>query len=170
MKKLIITLPKYPLANYVLVNGKNINFKMDKSSRLYVAEYESEEDTVILSTDTFNPYNRRSWWIVGMFFFIITIFGIFDVHEKNNYIYNYSANIGLGDKDNVVNLVPKRGKGPVFEVKTTCSYEETSNNKEINRVVNRRRKLLLLSKILFILLCIIVGFVLALLFLVSVIN
>ena len=74
MKKLIITLPKYPLANYVLVNGKNINFKMDKSSRLYVAEYESEEDTVILSTDTFNPYNRRSWWIAFIFFFIITIF------------------------------------------------------------------------------------------------
>ena len=170
MKKLVITLPKYKLADYILVNGENVSFKKDKSSGLFVAEYQTEEEFVELSTDKYNPFTRWSWWLIGMFFFIITFFGLFDVHEKNGYINDYVATIGLVDGDNVVNLVPKRGKGPVFDVQTTCVYNETSNNKDITKQIKRRRTVLLLSKIGLILACLVVGVMLALVLILHAIN
>ena len=149
MKKLIITLPKYNLTHYILVNGENVKFKKNRTIKKFVAEYYSEDDVVEISTDTYNPYLRWHWWLLGMLFFIITIFGIFDSKDKNKYNNCYNARIGLNAPDNVVNLIPVKDKDKVFKVETTCEYTETINTKDFDSKIKKRRALLILTKVLF---------------------
>ena len=158
MKKLVITLPKMKYADYVLVNGENVIFKHNKKAKIYYAEYETEDDKVNISFDTYNPLNRWHWWLLGTLFFIITILGILDWHLSSKFIYNYQSTITLNEGDNFIKLIPLKGKGPVLKVETSCPYEETVNQKDRPKKIKRRSALLTLTKV-FVILCVVAGLV-----------
>lgn len=170
MKKLVITLPKYKFADYVLVNGKNVEFKRNKQAKCFYAEYMSETDQVNISFDTFNPLTKWSWWLLGVLFFLITVFGIFDSHESHKFIYRYQAIVTLHDGDNFVNMIPQRGKEKVVKVETDCGYDELINAKDRDKVIKRRSILLILTKVFIILGAIAVAAVLLLLAVIALFN
>ena len=170
MKKVILTLRKNKLADYVLVNGENVTFVRNKKAKMYYAEYQTEDNQVTISFDTYNPLNKWHWWLFGTFFFIISIFGIFDWHISSRFVYQYQAIITLNEGDNVVNLIPLRGRGKVVNVETACGYDEIINNKDRPKKIKVRSTLLTLTKVLIILSVFVVGVVLAIMLLIAVLN
>ena len=149
MKKLIISLPKYKFANHVLVNGENVTFKKNKKEKLFTAEYETDDNQVTVSFDEYNPLLKWSWWLLGVIFYLITFFGLLDLHESHKFIYKYQAIVTLcDDGDNFLDLKPLRGKGPVVKAEYDCGgYEELVNEKVRDKKVKRRSTLLTLTKI-----------------------
>lgn len=170
MKKLIITLRKNKLADYVLVNGENVNFVKNKKAKIYYAEYFTEDNQVTISFDTYNPLNKWHWWLLGTFFFIISIFGIFDWHVSSKYIYMYQSIITLNEGDNFVNLIPQRGKDKVVNVETSCAYDEIVNKKDRPKRIKTRSALLTLTKVLLIVSVFVVGVILAIMLLIAVLQ
>ena len=170
MKKLVITLPKYKIANYVLVNGENVEFIKNKKAKCFYAEYMSEADQVNISFDTYNPLTKWSWWLLGVLFFVITIFGILDSHESHKFIYRYQAIVTLHEGDNIVKMTPLRGKDKVVKVETDCGYDELVNMKDRDKVIKRRSILLSLTKVFIILCGVAVAAVLLILIIIAIFN
>ena len=170
MKKLILTLKKNKLADYVLVNGENVNFVRNKKAKIYYAEYTTEDNQVTISFDTYNPLNKWHWWLFGTFFFIISIFGIFDWHISSRFVYLYQSVITLNEGDNFVNLIPQRGRDKVVKVETTCGYDEIINKKDRPKKIKVRSTLLTLTKVLIILGVLAIGVVFAIMLLIAMFN
>ena len=148
MKKLVVILPNYKLADRVLINGQNVKFERNKKAKLIYTEYMSEDATATISLDPFNPLDKWSWWLLGTLFYIITIFGIFDVHESNKFVYQYQSIVTLNEGENVVKLRPMRGKGPILQVESSSPIDEIVNLKDCPKKIKRRHALLVLTKVL----------------------
>ena len=160
MRTLTIRLNKAKWIDYVLVNGRNVPFKYDAPRRCFVGKVESETSKVVITLDKYNPLYRWTWWIAGMFFFIITVFGIFDLHENFKFAKEYELHVFLNEGDNVLDLHPSRTRGCILDYHANCEVDEVRNEFVQDRVLSRRNALLILSKWLFVL-ALIAGGVLA---------
>ena len=104
MKKLVVSIHDSRLADYILVDGKNLLFKKDKDNDRFVATYETNRDSVVLASDTFHPYLQEGWWIKNMALFLLSGFGIFAPRYMPKMIYHYVGNVKLGEGDTKIEV------------------------------------------------------------------
>lgn len=127
------------LIDYVLVDGKNLNFKKNSAEKCYEAEVVCNDSLLSLYLDSFNPLLVPGWLVFNIIFFIITIFGIFDIRDKNKYIYNFHGEIGLVNGENLVEIKPHKGKEQAVDIFTNGNYVEYANQKIVDKRVKGRR-------------------------------
>ena len=147
MKKVAFThhLTKY--LDHILIDGQNIEFEYDKETKIYSAEYETEKDYVTIELDSFHPLLINGWWIQSMVTFLLTIFGIFEARNKQNYIYLYKSVVKLDTDLTYINLTGSL-VGKVLEIKTSANVTEISNERYKHPEIKRRKRILVWSKII----------------------
>lgn len=150
MKILNLTLKNAKnLSPTILVDDKPLKFKKN-SFGTYCAQYQTEKDEVSVVIQKYQELSGRFWFLMSILFFIISVFGIFDIKmgkrsivinskfnvKLENDITNFNATINdaCGDKGVIYNC-----NGVVEEVVNTCYEDE---------VVKKRKKILLATKIL----------------------
>lgn len=89
------------------------------------------------------------WFLVSLFFFIISAFGIFDVKE-NRKCFAIDATIKIrlnGDANLELAYLPLGDGAPALEVKGDCDFTVENNVYSVDEVAKKRRKIMLLVKI-----------------------
>ena len=151
MRRLVVRLKKAKWIDYVLVDGRNLDFHYDRKVRAYVGEVECQSSKVVVSLDEYNPLLRWNWWISNVFFFLITVFGIFDVHESFKRGKHFELNAFLNEDGNVLDLNPSRQSPRIMEWKASFYIDEAKNEYCKDPVISRRHALLTWTKALIIL-------------------
>lgn len=89
------------------------------------------------------------WFLVSLFFFIISAFGIFDVKE-NRKCFAIDATIKVklnGDANLELTYLPLGDGTPALEVNGDCDFTVENNIYRIDEVAKKRRKIMLFVKI-----------------------
>lgn len=149
MNSLNLTLTK-KLKPYTDVYIDDEIVKPKKHKKLYKAEYITEKSSVELVIKSYSRFQTRWWFFIEMFFFLISIFGVFDQRfGKYCYTTHCKVNLKLQNETNVkLRIVAPRSEGPVVKVETDCEFEEVENIYHIDQKAKKRQKLLRVFKVL----------------------
>ena len=132
----------------VYVDGEIINFK--KKKKRYIAEHSSHNETAELIIKSYSRYQTRWWFLIEMFFFLVSIFGVFDQRfGKYCYTTHCKIKLNLQSETNVkLRIITPRNNGAVVKVEGDCESEEVENIYKIDETAKKRQKILKISKII----------------------
>lgn len=144
-----ITGSNYLSNSVILVDGRPIHIKKNQFGS-HTATYKTEKDNVNIKLVTYLDHGGIVWFLTQLIFFIISIFGIFDTHEKVNYtVINYEADVTLnGETTLTLRCYPKSNTKPIEVKSDDVSVMEKENSYVINQSAKKTIKILLLSKII----------------------
>lgn len=113
------------------------------------ATIQSENSTIHLRVETILELQNPMWFLWNILFFIISIFGLFDVRtNKGCTVVTYDATIPLSDGENKLDLAIDPSKNTTILAQTTCQIDEHQNTLGIDPVLRKRKKILTISKII----------------------
>ena len=141
------------LASYVLVNDKAPKFRKDKEIGLLVAEVECEGDTADIKLEPFHHLLAPGWWIMNLFLFIVTVFGIFQSRSYfKKFVPQYHSIVHLGHGENLVKISEEdENEEKVIRIdkESEMKVDELINYKDYDKRIKKRRGLMVLTDILF---------------------
>lgn len=132
----------------VKIDGETVTPKPDNTGDM---EYKlkTDKDTVKLEIVRVMDAGGALWFIVRLFFFIITVFGLFDLHHKENFlIADFSAEIDLKESSKFVLRFdhPKDGqRAAAWE--TDLTVRELSNTYHTDAAAKKKYKILNIAKL-----------------------
>lgn len=86
---------------HLLIDNQPIRMKKNKFGST-IATYHTKKDKVNLKLVTYLDHGGIFWYFTQLYFFIISVFGIFDTHEKVKYtIISYDADILVQKNTNI---------------------------------------------------------------------
>lgn len=133
----------------VTANGAPVALKKNAHGN-YSGRLETDKDTVKLEVARYLDIGGILWFLAQLFFFLISIFGIFDVHRKEKCITpDFAVEIDLKDSGNSVALRcnTQKADAKAIDVDTDLETRELSNVYRLDANAKRKLKLLLFSKI-----------------------
>ena len=143
-----VTGSQYLGNSIVYVDDKPVNLKRNEFKNL-TCKYETEKDTVNLKVYRMLDVGGVWWFITQLFFFIISIFGLFDIHSKNRALgLEYECEVYLKEENNItLSCNPPRDNTQAFKVETDSQITELSNKFYIDQSAKKTFKKLLIAKI-----------------------
>lgn len=133
----------------VELDGKVISCKQNKYKTNLIS-YKTEKDYVDIEIKNALEINGPCWWLIQMFFYIISLFGILNPKlEKFCYLVNYKSRIYLTNNENeaVIKFNLFKENARAVEVATQNSVEESLNEYLLDVEAKRRKKILKISRI-----------------------
>lgn len=133
----------------VYVDNKQVKFKQNEFKNL-VSKVETDSDKVTIKVYKALDVGGVVWFITQLFFFLISIFGIFDVYTKNRYLaLCFECDVNLKDENNITLSCKKPvNNEKAFEVETDLIVSELENKFYIDEAAKKKLKWLLISKII----------------------
>ncbi|NCB48805.1 MAG: hypothetical protein EOM55_04245 [Clostridia bacterium] len=135
--------------NLVFIDDKEV--KLNKNSfGSYSYDVQTEKDSVNIKIKSILEINSKMWFLTNIFFFIISIFGIFDYRlPKKCLSISFETNVKLKNEQNdiSISLLTQQVGKPCAEIKTECGVEEIKNFCEQNIIALKRLKTLRITKI-----------------------
>lgn len=132
------------------IDGKVVPYKRNKYKNI-ILSYETDKEEIDLRIKNILEINGPYWWLIQMFFFIITIFGILNPKlEKLCYSINYHSKIKL-DKEKTaiaIKFNPLKDKNRAIETIDEGEITEIENEYLLDLKAKKRKKIL---KILYLL-------------------
>lgn len=164
MAKLELEFPAYnETLKTLTVNGKRPKLKKNKSGN-HTCVFETQENIAQLSVYKSHYYFGKAWGLWWFIFYIVSIFGIFDIIEdKKCLVVDCKFNIDLNNNTKAI-LKPVKFEdgGKFIEIECDSTVEELSNiqyrDKNAQKIQKRMKKVKIFLT-LFIILCAILGFV-----------
>lgn len=149
----------------IVIDGKVRQAKKNKYEGGYDVIHQTDKDKLEIGLYKYQEINGRLWFLVYLFYFIISVFGIFDlpfgrkiISLECKFIIDVSS---LGDNSTIDIVMISNGKeGKVAQLATKCEYEEVVNQCFIDAKAKRRIKIYRIFKVLFWVSAIITGIVL----------
>ena len=134
----------------IYVDGKILKYKKDNFGNL-TTTYTTEKSSVLVEIKKLYDINGTLWFLTSLFFFIISIFGIFDLKPDKRCI-SIVASIKVNITNNSslkIRFKPRNQTEKAFELEPTdCEVaEETNNNYFIDTVAKKRYKVMRIVKI-----------------------
>lgn len=134
----------------VKIDGKVVQYKRNKYKTAEIV-YQTEKDVVDVEIGNVLEIKGPCWWLIQMFFFVISLFGILNPKlEKFCYLINFKAKINIGENSNEVmlkfNLL--KDKTRAIEISSPNIIEESVNEYLIDLETKKRKKILKISRIL----------------------
>lgn len=113
----------------VAIDGTPADFKRQSSGGA-VCDYHTENDRINIKLYRMLDVGGALWFIVRLVFFVISIFGIFDIHRKERcLVIDFDAEIDLKECDNKITLqvnIPQENEKAV-DVQTDLACRESAN-------------------------------------------
>lgn len=137
-----------PDGTVVTVDGERVKFKKNEFGSL-VYKHATDKDRAKIEVFRLLDVGGVWWFIVQLLFFIISIFGLFDIHRKNDaFTVDFETDVVLNG-DGKINLCfnPPKDEGPAITVETDLQTEITSNSFGADAGAKRIYKLLKFAKI-----------------------
>ena len=121
-----------------------------RKKRKYVAEHSTNNDTAELVIKSYSRFQTRWWFFIEMFFFLVSIFGIFDQRfGKYCYTTHCKFKINLQSETNVkLRIISPRSNGAVVKVESDCETQEIENIYKIDEKAKKGQKTLRIFKII----------------------
>lgn len=133
----------------VRVDDESLKLKKNKFGN-YVGTYQTEKDRVTVKVYNLLDVGGVLWFLTQIFFFLISIFGIFDIHRKEKCLkMDFEAEVELKEENKItlqVNL-PKENEKAIT-VQTELPNREITNNFYLDIRAKKTLKLLLAAKII----------------------
>ncbi len=132
----------------ILIDDKEINAKKNKFGSFEHTEI-TDKESVNIKIKSLLEIESRFWFIYGIFFFIISLFGILDYRLPKKCVkILYEGNVKLSSENGVINIgLLSMPGGPCAEVKTECEVTEVANMCEVDKVGLKRLKILKNTKL-----------------------
>lgn len=133
----------------VSINNNPVTFKQNEFKNL-VCNYETDASKINIKIYKMLDVGGIWWFITQLFFFVISIFGIFDVHSKNKYLgLVYEGEIELNDNNDItINCKTPKENDKAFEIQTDLVVTEKNNKCYIDEKTKKISKALLIAKII----------------------
>lgn len=154
MSQVTINLPVKPRSYYqILVDGEKAVFSKNKEKKNCVSYiHNTTKKSVNISITSYSYLSSKLWLLMEIFFHIISIFSLLDMHERNKTIYtsNFLATINT-ESDCEINLqiLPPHKEGDVVRVTVpTTNLQVQSNQYIINEQLKKRKKISKILKLL----------------------
>lgn len=132
----------------VLANGTPLVFKKNEFRNI-TSVYETAESKVKIEVVRFLDVGGFVWFITQLFFFVISIFGLLDIHAKPVCVAsNFEIEVDLKQDCNLTLKFgsPKDG-AKVAEIEADCEVNEIANAFVIDEGVKKKFKALKIAKI-----------------------
>ncbi len=151
MKELNLKITGCEGVNNVVVNidGAPVKLNKDKFGNL-ICKYQTEKEEVKLQVTRLLDVGGPLWFVTQLFFFIITLFGLFGLHHKEKCIViDYEAEVTLKEKSQLtLQLKDPNDKQKTLEVQTELAATEKSNEVYVDTKAKKVVKGLKLAKFL----------------------
>ena len=133
----------------VSINNNPVTFKQNEFKNL-VCNYETDASKINIKIYKMLDVGGIWWFITQLFFFVISIFGIFDVHLKNRYLgLIYEGEVELNDNNDLtINCKIPKEDDKAFEIQTDLVVTEKNNKCFVDEKAKKTFKTLLISKII----------------------
>lgn len=131
----------------VTVDGEAVKF--EKSGSDYVGNFKTDKDTVELEIFRYHEMSGKLWWLFSLLFFIVSVFGIFDMRlDRHGICIKYKSILHLKEKSEVSLSFnrPIDGKKAV-ECRCDCEAEQVDNAFYTDKTIKKRMKIMLAVKI-----------------------
>lgn len=149
MKTLNITLKgTSKLSPNVLVDGKFVKLKKNQFGN-YIGSIQTEKSEVDLVIQKYHELSGKLWFLMSILFFVISLFGLFDIrYGKNNYVIDSKFHIKLNeDVTNFAATINLNNAKGAIQFETNAEIKEELNVCFEDEVVKKRKKILLATKI-----------------------
>lgn len=151
MKKLILTVAGNSFFNADILIDDNYIYPIKKKKGIKTYEIETDKNELEIKINTLNELNSKHWLAIHIFFFIVSLFGIFDIKDKKkNYSINYKGKLKLIDEEPNIKIIFKSCKvnEPAFRIEGNCELENNDSNKYfIDEEIAEKKKILKTIKI-----------------------
>lgn len=135
--------------NIVLVDGKRFKYKKNKNKDM-VGVIETNNDKVEIEIFNWYEIKAKLWLIMELFFFVISIFGLFDVKkDKKGKKISFKAVFNLKEVNDIrLSYGPlKDGVAPI-RIDSNADMQVIENTCVVDEVVVKRYKILKILKLL----------------------
>lgn len=134
----------------IYVDGKILKYKKDNFGNL-ITTYNTNKNVVSIEIKKLYDINGPLWFLTSLFFFVISIFGIFDIKPNKRCISIVASfKINLTKSCSLkIGFKSRTQLEKAFELETTdCEIvEETGNNYFIDTTAKKRYKTMKIVKI-----------------------
>ena len=138
------------LNNLIFIDDKEVKLKKN-SFGSYDHTVQTEKDFVNIKIKSVLEINSKSWFLTNLFFFIISVFGIFDYRmPKKCLSVAFEENVKLTGEQNdiTISMLNQIADKPCVLTKSNCEIEEIQNTCIQDKIALKRMKTLKRTKIL----------------------
>lgn len=132
----------------VIIDDEPVDVKKNEFNSS-LCRYQTEHDKVNIKIFRLLDVGGLIWFITQLFFFVISIFGIFDIHRKERcLIVDFEAEVDLKDVNKLTLRfnIPKENVQAV-SIQTDLTFQEVSNKYYTDVKAKRTLKWLKITKI-----------------------
>ena len=150
MDKLTVILNGYASKDTMfLIDGQKAKFKNNKFGNKEF-EYQTEKSDATIIIKRFLEINSKFWLLWQLLFFVISVFGIFDMHgSKGYFVVDCEFKISLNEDTKVtLKMNDSPQKTTACQIECNTSYEEIKNQYFIDEQAKKRGKKLIFAKII----------------------
>ncbi len=139
---------QYSGENNISIDGEQVKFKKNQFGSL-VCKYQTENDKVNVKVFTMLDVGGFIWFLTQLFFFVISIFGIFDIHRKEScLVVDYEAEFDLKEENKItLQFDSPRDGARAVNVGTDLTSREACNKFYFDKEAKRTLKILTVTKI-----------------------
>lgn len=133
----------------VKVDGQVLKMQRD-DKQSQSATIQTEKDSVEITVENALEIMGPCWWLIQMFFFFFSLFGIFNPRmEKFNYLICYKSTIALENESSDITLRFQqiKDKSPAIKIDGVQNVTEEVNEYRVDEAAKKRRKKLKISRI-----------------------
>lgn len=140
----------YNVSNIILkVNDSPLTLKKNEFGSL-VGVYKTEEEKVRVKINNYLNIGGVIWFLIQIFFFLISILGIFDVHRKEKcMMIDFEMDVDLKEENHITLQLnsQKKERSQAVQIQTDLVFHEVMNEYFLDSVAKRKLKVLKITKI-----------------------
>lgn len=148
----------------VAIDGKHIKFKKNEFGS-YEKTIETENDKMEITIRKYLEINGRIWWLISIFQFIVSIFGLLDtMKEKFCTVIDFKMIVDLNSSTNTnlqLTIDCNKETGKAVAVESELAVEEVVNTFYEDKKAKKRLKIMKFVKVF-----VFIAFVIGLIFLI----
>lgn len=136
----------YPL---VKIDGESVAFTRNKYNN-FVYNFRTDKQRVKIEVYRCIDVGGFFWFISQLFFFLISVFGLFDIHRRERCVaLDFAVEVDLQQlSDITLRCKPRKDNESAIEVATNLTVRQISNRYFIDTRAKKKLKILLAAKIL----------------------
>lgn len=130
------------------IDGQPVKLKRNKSKKLAYS-HSTTQDKAVIHIGKYLDVGGFFWFLTQLFFFLISIFGLLDIHARNKCLcFDYFLEVDLTENGEVkLHCNRPKENQPAIKVETELDTAESGNVYFVNKKAKNTLRALLIVKI-----------------------